>query len=60
MVNQTQAITGTAVSSSKIMRSVRATFIRRNPLGAFLLIRLNKMVSVPKMATVCTIENKRG
>ncbi|WP_244269306.1 hypothetical protein [Pantoea septica] len=44
--------------NSKIMRSVRATFIRRSPFGALLLIRLNKIVSVPKMATVWTIENK--
>lgn len=58
MVNHTQASTGTAVSSSKIMRRVRATFIRRSPFGALLLIRLNKIVSVPKMATVWTIENK--
>ncbi len=57
MLYQTQIKTGTEVTSNNTIRSVRAMVIRRRPFDAFLLTRLNRMVSVPKIATVCTIAN---
>ncbi|BBL32581.1 hypothetical protein PAFU01_40290 [Pantoea ananatis] len=57
MLYQTQINTGPEVRSNKPMRNVRAMRIKRKPLAAFLLTRLNKIVSVPKRAMVCTIAN---